>query len=257
VDDLFFVRREDEIEEFAAKYNEQVGLPLQLDAFPNLVSERKVRALAKVPIDLISMGIESASQDTLDNLYLRPTRIKRIAEAIDTFKRHRIRAEYHYIVSNPYEPEQNVVETMRFIATHHQGPAVLRIFPLMFYPGTPLYQRAQADGLIDARDQDTYDFMGSGALEFAKHDYLAVWLRIVLNLRNIGVPRWAAHRVIDFATNKAVRKLLDRKWFCPTVFFGYQVLRKILRNFIYQPFVKPFKYLRRKPRGGLAPAHPR
>jgi hypothetical protein len=27
-------------------------------------------------------------------------------------------------------------------------------------------------------------------------------------------------------------------------------LRKLGRNFIYQPFVRPFKYLRRKPRSG-------
>jgi hypothetical protein len=33
VDDLFLVRREEEIEEFAAKYNQQVRLPLQLTRF--------------------------------------------------------------------------------------------------------------------------------------------------------------------------------------------------------------------------------
>lgn len=244
VDDLFFVRREEEIEAFTAKYNEQVRLPLQMDAFPNTVSERKVRALASVPIELISMGIESASADTLENVFRRPTPPKRIAAAIDIFKRHRVRMEYHYIVSNPYEPEQNVIETMRFIADHHKGRAVLRVFPLMFYPGTPLYERARSDGLIGTRDTGAYDYMGSGALQFARHDYLAIWLRIVLNLRNIGLPSWSAHRVIDFATSRAVRKAIDRKWFCPTVFFGYQVGRKIVRNFIYQPFIRPFKYLR-------------
>lgn len=257
VDDLFFVRREEEIEEFAAKYNAQVGLPLQLDAFPNTVTERKVAALAQVPIELISMGIESASEDTLKNLYRRPTPLPRIAEAIAIFKKHRIRAEYHYIVSNPFEPEKNVVESMRFIADHHRGPAVLKVFPLMFYPGTPLYQRAREEGLIQARDQGAYDHMGTGALEFAKHDYLGVWLRLVLNLRNIGCPAWLAHRVIDFAVSRPVRAVLDRRWFCPTVFVGYQVGRKLWRNLIYQPFIKPFKYLRRRPSARRAPPPPR
>jgi radical SAM superfamily enzyme YgiQ (UPF0313 family) len=248
VDDLFFVRSEEEIEEFAAKYNAQVALPLQMDAFPNTVSERKVRALAKVPIELISMGIESASADTLENLYLRPTPPKRIADAIATFKKHRVCTEYHYIVSNPYEPEKNVIETMRFIADHHRGPSVLRVFPLMFYPGTPLHGRALKDGLIGQRDDGAYDYMGTGALQFARHDYLAIWLRTVLKLRDLGVPPWMAHRIIDFATSRPTRALLDRKWFCPTVFFGYQLTRKIVRNFVYQPFIRPFKYLRRKPR---------
>jgi radical SAM superfamily enzyme YgiQ (UPF0313 family) len=248
VDDLFFVRTEEEIERFVEQYNRDVRLPLQLDAFPNTVTERKVAALAKVPIELISMGIESASTDTLKNIYVRPTAKPRIAQAIGTFARHRVRTEYHYIVSNPFEPEENVIETMRFIADHHQGPSVLRVFPLMFYPGTPLYERARREGLIDQQDRAAYDYMGTGALQFAKHDYLAVWLRFVLNLKNLGAPRWLCHRVIDFAIARPSRALLDHKWFCPTVFFGYQVTRKIVKNFLYQPFVKPWTYLRRKPR---------
>ena len=247
VDDLFLVRREEELEEFTARYNEQIGLPLELDAFPNTVTERKVATLARLPIQLVSMGIESASQDTLENIYKRPTPLKRVAEAIALFKKYRIRTEYHYLVSNPFEPEQNVIETMRFIADHHRGRAVLRVFPLMFYPGTPLHKRACESGLIALRDVAAYDYMGTGALQFARHDYLAIWLRVVLSLRNIGAPSWLAHGIINFATSGLVRRLLDHRWFCPSVFAGYVIGRKLWRNFIYQPFIRPFKYLRSRP----------
>lgn len=245
VDDLFLVRSEDELERFAEQYSRDIGWPLELDVFPNTVTERKLAALRRVPLRLVSMGIESASADTLANIYRRPTPPARIAAAIETLARHRVPTEYHYIVSNPYEPEANVIETLRFIADHHRGPARLRVFPLMFYPGTPLHARAVAEGRIRGRDHAAYDYMGSGALELARHDYLAVWLRIVLNLRNIGMPRAVCHRVIDFAIARPVRAVLDRRWFCPTVFFGYQVARKLWRNFVYQPFVRPLKYLRR------------
>lgn len=248
VDDLFFIRSEDDIEDFAVKYKEQVNLPLELDAFPNTISERKVRSLARVPIGLISMGIQSGSADTLNNIYRRPTPIDKIIEGIDIFKRHRIRAEYHYIVRNPYEPEKNVIETIRFIASHHKGPAVLRVFPLMFYPGTPLYDRARADGIIGVRHEYAYDYMYTGRLKFAGLDYLSIWLRVVLYLRNVGVPRWCCHRLIDFAVNRLVRKCIDRRWFPPVAAGCYYVVRKLVRNFIYQPFIRPFKYLRRKPR---------
>lgn len=248
VDDLFFVRSEEEIEEFAIKYKEQVNLPLELDAFPNTISERKVRSLARVPIGLISMGVQSASPDTLKNIYKRPTSIEDIKGGIDIFHKHRIRAEYHYIISNPYEPERNVIETMRFIADHHRGRAVLRVFPLMFYPGTPLYDRAKADGLIGERDPHAYEFMYTGSLQFAKHDYLGTWLRTVLHLRNIGVPPWAAHRLIDVVTNPTIRKAIDRPSFQKVAFGTYQVGRKIYKNLIFQPFIRPLKYLKRKPR---------
>lgn len=248
VDDLFFVRSEEEIEEFAVQYKQRVNLPLELDAFPNTISENKVRSLARVPIELISMGIQSGSYDTLKNIYRRPTQIEQIVRGIDIFKKFRIRAEYHYIVSNPYEPEKNVIETMRFIADHHKGPSVLRVFPLMFYPGTPLYDQARADGVINQRDHAAYEYMYTGSLQFAKHDYMAVWLRTVLHLKDMGLPRWAAHRIIDFGTHPLTRKVLDKRWFGPVAYGGFQICRKLARNLIYQPLIKPFKYLRRKPR---------
>ncbi len=248
VDDLFFVRSEVDIEDFAVQYRRRVNLPLELDAFPNTITRAKVKSLARVPIGLISMGIQSASQDTLKNIYKRPTPIEKIVEGIETFHENGIRAEYHYIVSNPYEPEANLIETMRFAATHHRGPAVLRVFPLMFYPGTPLYDRARADGLIGERDECAYNYMYTGHLQFAKHDYLSTWLRVVLHLRNIGVPSRLMHRLIDLVTLPAVRWCLDRKYFTPVAFGMYQIGRKLAKNLIYQPFIRPFKYLKRKPR---------
>lgn len=248
VDDLFFVRSEEEIEEFAVKYRDKVNLPFELDAFPNTITENKVKSLSRVPIGLISMGIQSGSEDTLKNIYKRPTPTEKIASSIDIISKYGIKAEYHYIVSNPYEPEANVIESMRFIADHHRGKAVLRVFPLMFYPGTPLYEQAMEDGVIQGRDHAAYDYMYTGSLQFAKHDYLAAWLRCVLSLRNMGLSRGLCHRVIDFATNSTTRRFLDKKWFGPVSYGVYQMGRKLAKNLIYQPFVKPLTYLRREPR---------
>ncbi|MEP0846450.1 MAG: B12-binding domain-containing radical SAM protein [Phycisphaerae bacterium] len=248
VDDLFFVRSEQEIEEFALKYVHRVNLPLELDAFPNTISEEKVRSLARVPIGLISMGIQSGSDDTLRNIYNRPTKLEDIVAGIRIFAKHRIPAEYHYIVSNPFEPERNVIETMRFIANYHQGPSTLRVFPLMFYPGTPLYDRAREAGIIGQRDHAAYEYMYTGSLQFAKSDYLAVWLRLVLHLRDMGLSRRVCHRIIDLAINRLTRRLIDHAWFPPAAYTSYQFARKVVRNLIYQPLIKPLKYLRRTPR---------
>lgn len=254
VDDLFFVRNQDAIEEFARKYRQHVNLPLELDAFPNTITEAKVRTLARLPIELISMGIQSGSPDTLRNIYKRPTPLNKIIAAMNLFRRHRVRTEYHYIVCNPYEPEENVIETLRFVASHHNQRSVLRIFPLMLYPGTPLYERARADGVIGRRHEHAYEIMYTPRLEFAKQDYLAVWLRVLLYLRNVGLPRWLAHRLVDLATHPTVRKCLDHRWFTPAVSTAYFVGRKLARNFIHQPFIRPLKYLRRPP--GRRRRHP-
>lgn len=243
VDDLFLVRSDEELERFAERYNAEVGLPLQLDVFPNTVTERKIGALARVPLELISMGIESASEDTLRHIYQRPTKPARIAQAIGIIAGRRVPAEYHYIIGNPYEPAENVIETMRFVASHHRGPAVLRVFPLMFYPGSPLYARAKADGLLASAGPAAQNITGERALRFMKRDYFGIWLRLVLSLRNAGLPPAVCHRVIDFATNRSVRFFLERPWFVPAVLAAHHLGRRLVRNLLYQPFVRPWTYL--------------
>ena len=123
VDDLFLIRSEAEVESFVEAYGRRVNLPLELDAFPNTVTERKIRALSRLPIALVSMGIQSGSPETLRDLYHRPTRVEKVAEAIRLLSEYGLPAEYHYLVSNPFESESNRQETLRFAAGHHRGPA--------------------------------------------------------------------------------------------------------------------------------------
>lgn len=248
VDDLFFIRSEDVIEQFTELYKSRVNLPLELDAFPNTITRQKVRTLARLPISLISMGIQSGSPDTLKNIYKRPTPTEKIVEGINAFAENKLRAEYHYLVNNPFEPDRNRIETLRFAATHHRGPAILRIFPLQFYPGTPLYDRAREEGLIGKRHDSAYQYTYTGKTHLLQSGYLDIWLRVVLNLRNVGVPSVVVHWLIDAVTHRIVRRAIDRKWFIPLAYGFYRVGRFIVRKLIYQPFIRPFKYLRRKPR---------
>ncbi len=248
IDDLFFIRDEAEIKEFSRLYQSRVNLPLELDAHPNTISQVKVRSLARLPIALISMGIQSGSYDTLKNTFNRPTPIEKIVEGINIMADHKIRAEYHYLVNNPFDSDRNRIETLRFAATHHRGPAVLRIFPLQFYPGTPLYDRAREEGIISDRHESAYRYTYTGKTHLLDSGYLDIWLRVVLNLRNVGVPRTLIHRLVDVVTHPAVRCLLDRRWFAPVAYAAYRVGRFILRKLIYQPFIRPFRHLRRKMR---------
>jgi radical SAM superfamily enzyme YgiQ (UPF0313 family) len=248
VDDLFFVRSETEMDEFGRLYEARVGLPLELDAHPSTINEAKVRLLARLPISLISMGIQSGSSDTLKNIYNRPTPIERIAAGINALADRKMRAEYHYLVNNPFESDRNRIETLRFVATHHRGPAILRIFPLQFFPGTPLYDRARAEGLIGDRHESAYQLTYTGRTRILDSGYLDIWLRVVLNLRNLRVPRFAVHGLISVVTHPVVRWGLDRKGFAPFAYGTYCVGRFIARKLIYQVFIRPFRGLRRKPR---------
>jgi hypothetical protein len=178
----------------------------------------------------------------LKNIYHRTTSIPKITEAINLLANNRIRAEYHYIVNNPFESDKNRIETLRFVATHHRGPAIFRIFPLQLYPGTPLYDRARQTGLISERHESAYRQTYSGKTRLLGLRYLDIWLRVVLTLRNWHVPRNVLHRLIDIVVHPWTRRVLDRKWFVPAV-NGVDITgRFVFRKLIYQPLVRPLRY---------------
>jgi hypothetical protein len=149
-------------------------------------------------------------------------------------------------VNNPFESDASRIETLRFAATHHRGPAVLRIFPLQFYPGTPLCDRARAAGFIGAQHESAYQFTYTGKTHLLCSGYLDIWLRVVLNLRNVGVPSGLVHALVSVVTSPPVRWVLDRKWFPLFAYGVYRVGRFIGRKVIYQAFVRPVSSLRRR-----------
>ncbi len=248
IDDLFLIRSEAEIEEFVEAYRTRVNLPIEIDAFPNTVTDGKIEQLARLPISLISMGIQSGSPDTLRNLYNRPTRPETVAKAIDIIARHGLPAEYHYLVANPFESDESRVETLRFAAEHHRGPARIRIFPLQFYPGSVLYDRARSEGIIGERHEEAYQFVYTGKRHILALRYLEVWLMIVLGLRNAGLSARTAHRAVSFALNPFVRWCLDRRRFASVAFVIYRVGRSLYRNLIVKPILQPIAWLRRRRR---------
>lgn len=261
IDDLFLIRSEAQIEEFVAAYRSRVNLPLELDAFPNTITERKVALLSQLPIELISMGIQSACPETLRGLYNRPTKVETIARAIGVLSKYGLPAEYHYLVANPFEPEESMMQTLRFVADHHRGPAKIRVFPLQLYPGSELFERARRAGLIGERHQEAYRFTYTGKRHIKQAAYLEIWLRIVLALRGAGLRSPLVHRLIDFALHPAVRQCIDRPGFAPIAFYLYRAGRVLHRNLIYKPFIQPvtswrMRRMRRKKRASVATRRP-
>jgi radical SAM superfamily enzyme YgiQ (UPF0313 family) len=244
IDDLFLIRGEEEIREFVEAYRTRVNLPIEIDAFPNTITDAKIELLARLPIELISMGIQSGSQDTLRDLYNRPTRVETIAEAIRVLSSHKLNAEYHYLVSSPFETDESLLETLRFAASHHRGPAKLRLFPLQLFPGSAMYEKARQAGIIGERHEAAYRGVYRGKEHIRKARYLEIWLRIVLALRGVGVPPLLVHRLVDFAAHRHVRRCLDRPWFVPTAFGLYRIGHGLHKQLIHKPFGRPLALLR-------------
>jgi len=162
-----------------------------------------------------------------------------VADAIETISESGLRAEYHYLVNNPFEAEESLIETLRFVADHHRGPAKIRLFPLQFYPGSVMYRRAREAGVIDRRHEEAYRFKYRGKAFIKQARYLEIWLRVALALRGVGVPSRFVHSVIDFVLHRWTRACLDRGWFGLVSFGIYRAGHVIHKNLIVQLFVKP------------------
>lgn len=246
VDDLFFIRSERELDEFASLYRSRVNIPMELDAFPNTITEKKVRCLTRLPIRLVSVGIQSGSQGTLRDIYRRPTALRTVAEAIGLLAEQEIPTEYHYLVNNPFESDAQRIETLRFAANHHQGRAIMRVFPLQLFPGTPLFDRARREHVIRSRGDSPYDFVYTKKTRVSQSEYLDIWLRIVLSLRNMGVAPAGIHRLIDIITHSSVRAALDRAWFAPAAGVLYRIGKSFAHNVVYRPLIRPLSRIRHR-----------
>jgi len=246
VDDLFFIRSDEEVEEFCRLYKQTVGLPMEVDAHPAFVTERKVRALRDAGCYMVAMGIQSGSERTLYEIYNRRTPVRKVIESIDTLAASGIMAEYHFIVDNPFEPDEQMAETMRFIARHIKGRCRVRVFPLALYPGTPLQERARREGVISERDEKVYRFVFGGATKGMNVRYMSVALRIVAGVKERGLSTFAAERLVDFLLHPTVRRVCDRPGFVKFAAVAYLVGRTLWKVLVYQPFVRPWRKLRRK-----------
>ncbi|MDD4997894.1 MAG: radical SAM protein [Syntrophales bacterium] len=158
-DDDFFARSEREIEEFSAKYKKRVGLPFMIAGSANAFTRKKMEILLDAGLKVIQMGVQSGSERVLHDVYNRRIKLSRIKEAIDVIAPYKESNDLDllvdFIIDNPYETKDDIVETYRFILD--LPPKVkLNILTLAFFPGTPIYERALQDRFIQPFSYDSF-----------------------------------------------------------------------------------------------------
>lgn len=148
VDEDFFMRTPDELREFAALYKQRVGIPFECMASPPRVTEEKLSCLAEAGLWRIRIGIESGSERTKRRTFERPISNASVLQAAGLISRHRdVVAAYFLINGNPFEEQEDLLQTFRLMAQLPQ-PFYAQVFNLVFFPGTSLYTKAVADGII-------------------------------------------------------------------------------------------------------------
>jgi len=204
-DDAFFVYSIQEIQEFCKKYKEKVGFPLKITgATPSTLTREKLSFLVDAGLIEVKMGIQSASEriKKMYNRHHTNFQVEETARIINEFKDKIKVPAYDVILDNPWENEEDLIETLMFLAKL-PTPFQLTCFSLTFYPGTELYEKAKNDALItdDLKDvyRKDYNFYT------IKKTYLNRLFFLLNDYAFYGVG--ISPRTMNLLTNKRLRQL--------------------------------------------------
>ncbi|MBI5739544.1 MAG: B12-binding domain-containing radical SAM protein [Nitrospirae bacterium] len=146
-DDCFFTHSEEWVADFCAQYKKHVGLPFIARVIPTMMSREKLLMLRDAGLCWVVMGIQSGSDRVNFEVYHRRVRFSAVKKAADIISETGAAAFYEMIVDNPYETEEEKVETVRALATLKK-PYIVSLAHLTFFPGTPLADKAVKDNIV-------------------------------------------------------------------------------------------------------------
>jgi len=147
-DDTFFFYTKEELEHFRDEYKKHVNMPIYVcGGQPMVIKKELMKPMVEAGMYKIRMGIQTAAP-RIAELYQRAYPRNRILEAcriINSFKG--LKVTYDFIVDNPWETEEETIDTLKFIAEIPR-PFATSVFSLTFFPGPDLYKKALEDGII-------------------------------------------------------------------------------------------------------------
>ncbi|MBU1625804.1 B12-binding domain-containing radical SAM protein [bacterium] len=215
-DDSFFGSPIKYIREFSDLYKKKINLPFQCLAGPTTITEEKMAAFVDAGMKNIQIGMQTASERIL-NLYNRPTTVEKMKETTRIVHKYIPKIHppiYDFILDNPYEKKEEIIETLRFIQGITQ-PFFLQIFSIVFFPGTKLYEMAVKDKLIKDPIKD---------IIHKQYNLREInYLNILFSFLGHGYPKW----LTGFLLNPIMIKILDNNIFNSLYRLTYMLYRKI------------------------------
>jgi radical SAM superfamily enzyme YgiQ (UPF0313 family) len=146
--DTFLALSDQYLEEFAAMYASEIGLPFWCQTRAETLSEKRVQILKEMGIHSVTFGIEHGNQQFRENLLDRKVSNKCIVDSIRLVADSDINFYVNNIIGLPTETRELAFDTIRL---NRQLPAVSRnIYTYSPFHGTPLRQLAEKMGYIDS-----------------------------------------------------------------------------------------------------------
>lgn len=157
VDDDFCSKPNDEMIEFCKRYKKEVGLRFFCATTPTSMNKEKIEALLDAGLIRLEMGIQSINDNINKEVFHRYALKANVVKAVKLLEKYRNRVElcFDFILDNPWETEETILESLEFVLSLKQPVSVL-IFSLTLYPGTSLHDRGLKEGIIKNEVEDVY-----------------------------------------------------------------------------------------------------
>ncbi|GBD26893.1 2-hydroxyethylphosphonate methyltransferase [bacterium HR30] len=185
------------LEEFCARYKEEIGLPFVIFSFPGMVDERKVGLLREAGLWCTTIGIQSGSERIRRDCYERETSNETIINACRIFAQFGVQRNLDFILDNPYETDEDRYETIDLLLRLPK-PFYANFFSLTYFPGVDLTERALRDGYItrddvEDRAQKGYHLWGGALMPIRSPENL--YWDVLYTMAVHGFPRWLVTRL--------------------------------------------------------------
>ncbi len=168
-DEDFCARPVADIERFSREYAARVGIPFGCMVSPVQLSEEKIELLVKAGLWRIHMGVESGSERTKREVYNRPMSNDAVLRAARIINKYpHVVAYYFLIIGNPYETREDLLSTARFLRDLPH-PFFLRVYNLVFFPGTLLYEDAVRDRIIEGSRDSGFELDYVAGFDYGKY----------------------------------------------------------------------------------------
>lgn len=140
-DDCFLSGSKEYLQAFAQIYKRKIKKPFMARSIPTYINREKIGILKDAGIAWINLGLQSGSDRTCKEVFNRKSLQADFIKAARIVKDHNIAGFYDVILNNPFETEEDQLETIKTF-TEIPKPYYTQLFSLTFYKGTALYERA-------------------------------------------------------------------------------------------------------------------
>lgn len=136
------------VQQFAAQYKREIGLPFTIWSHPLMADSENLRQLVEAGLCEVVMGIQSGSEHIRRDIFHRLESQEDIIRAARALKRAEVPwVSYDFMLQHPFETMRDLKETYRLVE-QLEGRFSLQLHGLNFLPGSDIVQMAVDQGYI-------------------------------------------------------------------------------------------------------------